>query len=667
MMRRLLLLLQLVFLCAAPALSVQAATFAEGRNSALNLYADRTAAVAGEEMRLAVDIDLRAGWHSYWVNPGDSGDVLRLTWDVPEGVKAGDIEWPTPHRLPYGPLLNFGYENHATMLAPLTVPEGFKGDSVTLKAKAEILVCQEICIPEKEELSLTLPVAKTSEPANEELFKEADKAIPVPDDAKLTYGEQAGNLVVTIEKSLPEDSALYPLEWGLIENTAPQTVSVSGTRTTFTIQRGTRSMDEVKDTDFVVGKDHTGWQFHGSQGAVPQPAPRSDMGVVQALLFAVIGGIILNLMPCVFPILSMKALALVQLSGTERGQARGEAIAYTLGILLSFAGLAGLMIALKEAGQAIGWGFQLQSPIVVTILVWVMVLVALNLLGVFSINRFIRWGDHLLHHSGWTGAFFTGVLATIVATPCSAPFMATALGAALVQPAPIAILIFMALGFGLALPFLLIAFVPAIVQHLPRPGIWMEHFKQLLAFPLLATAVWLAWVVVGQAGADILPFVAGGAVLIGFLAWLSHHKSALAVIAHWLSVIALVWMLMSLPMMPATTEDEIEAYSPARLEEAVATGNPVFVNMTAKWCVTCLVNEKTTLSSAGVMETFAKANVTYLKGDWTVKDPAITEFLERHGRDGVPLYVLYRNGKEIVLPQILTPSIVVDALNEKKD
>ena len=667
-MRFLIVCLLSVFLIS----SVHAAPLLDSRNTALVLYADKDAVVPGQALTLAVEETIREHWHTYWENPGDSGDTLRLKWTLPEGFSAGAAQFPTPMRLPYAGLLNFGYQNSAVVLVPLTVPDTVAGSEVTLKVRAEILVCEEICIPEFEEMSLTLPVAETANAANAELFDAARAAMPQASETAASFKKDEDNFVLRAATGDFTAVSVFPAEWGLIENASDQIVTREGDDTVITVKAGTRNAAKLDNVRFVLrdengkGLDVTAKQTDVPVAAAEKPAVPAQpaIGLWQAVLFALLGGLILNLMPCVFPILSMKALSLVKLSTAEQAHARGEAIAYTAGILISFAALAAGLLALKGAGSAVGWGFQLQSPVVVTILVWVMVAVALNLLGVFTVNTFVRFGDKMLHHSGWTGAFFTGVLATVVATPCTAPFMASALGAALVQPWYAAIGIFLSLGFGLALPFLVLAFVPALAKALPRPGAWMETFRQFLAFPMFAAAIWLAWVAASQTGIDGLPYIAGGALLVGFTVWALGTKTLLGRIAGIVSGVLLIWILCSLPMTKPEAEHPIEAFTPQNLEAALATGNPVVVNMTAKWCVTCLVNERAALAVPETQKLFAEQKVAYLKGDWTFADPDITKYLADHGRQGVPLYVVYKDGKETVLPQLLTPAVVAEALKD---
>jgi thiol:disulfide interchange protein DsbD len=415
-------------------------------------------------------------------------------------------------------------------------------------------------------------------------------------------------------------------------------------------------------------------------------AAADTVGILTALLFAVLGGIILNLMPCVFPVLSMKAMALIRHAEKQPRTVRLHGLAYALGVLACFAVLAIVLLALKASGAAAGWGFQLQSPVFVAAMAYLFFLLGLNLSGVLEIGgSAMGMGGGLAARSGYAGSFFTGLLAAVVSTPCTAPFMGVALGFALTQPAALSIIIFLALGAGFALPYLLLTFVPALVRLLPRPGPWMERARQFLAFPLYASVAWLIWVLAIQTGPDGVFAALGGMVLIGFAVWLwniarnmtgirGRLTARAASLASGALALALIVGLSIAapggPAAPATGQvangPRYESFSSERLTALRTAGKPVFVNMTAAWCITCLVNERVALSSTAVTERFNSIGITYLKGDWTNGDPQITALLESFGRSGVPLYVFYGPGdaKPVLLPQLLTESIVLEALQD---
>jgi thiol:disulfide interchange protein len=415
-------------------------------------------------------------------------------------------------------------------------------------------------------------------------------------------------------------------------------------------------------------------------------AEPSSLGFMSAVVFALVGGLILNLMPCVFPVLSLKALSLVKISEEHPEVARVHGLAYTAGVVLSFVAIAGALMTLKIAGAEIGWGFQLQNPFIVGLLAYLFLILGLNLAGVFEIrNPFGNIGGKLASNDGPMGSFFTGILATLVAAPCTAPFMAGAIGFALVQPVYVGLLVFAALGFGLALPYLALSFVPALQRVMPRPGAWMDVFKQLLAFPMFGAAVWLAWILGVQVGATGMGALLVGAVLMSFAVWVMQHTPqnkilrAVVMVLAFLSVLAALWFVprVSVDMPSATGAYQEgafgEAFSLERLEGALAEDGPVFVEMTAAWCITCKVNHAAAINVESTKALFAARDVDYLIGDWTNEDPVITRYLEKYGRNGVPLYVYYgdrdlQSGKRPeaqVLPQILTPGIVRDYVAAK--
>jgi thiol:disulfide interchange protein DsbD len=406
------------------------------------------------------------------------------------------------------------------------------------------------------------------------------------------------------------------------------------------------------------------------------------MTLLYAAIAALIAGIILNFMPCVFPVLSIKILSLTEHRAESPGRVRLHGVAYTMGTLASFAVLAGVLQGLRAGGAEIGWGFQLQSPLMVAALAFILFALGLSLSGVLTIGTSLTrlGGSRLLQRGGLSGSFFAGVLATVVATPCTAPFMGASIGYALVQPFAVGLLVFLALGLGLALPFLVLACAPGLQRLLPRPGRWMETLKQLLAFPLYATVAWLVWVLSFQVGAPGLLAALAGLVLIAFGAWAFRMSQEQGDVSRRVfqgmaavsaaGVIALAVMIVSdrsggTNVEVALSKGPSEPFSQQRLDALLASGQPVFLNMTAAWCITCLVNERTSLSTDAVRKVFAGKGIAYLKGDWTNRNPEITRLLERFGRSGVPLYVLYRGGSDpVVLPQILTPSLVLDALGK---
>jgi len=657
-------------------------------NVSHTLYASQSSVMPGQNFDIAIEQNIRAGWHTYWRNAGDSGEPLMIEWDAPAGVTVGDLQFPTPKRIYYDPLVNFGHEGAPIYLQNIQIDERFSGADITLNGNASWLVCEEICIPESEQISITIPVG-VGESINDFIFDEARAVMPQAVDwpATLSQSDSQARLSVTIpqaEQRSFTDVEIFPYDWGVIATTAKVMSDFDDATVTFSAAAGGRDFSDITDNRFVIRTDHGAYQVtaiidaaqqeHNTQTTQETQAAQdvAHLSIFAVLAFAFIGGMILNLMPCVFPVLSMKALSLVKLSDQEKSHARASGLAYTAGIILSFLLIAGALIVLKGAGESIGWGFQLQNPYVVTGLATLLFLIGLNLLGVFEVSgRFTSIGSGLTTGNGVKSSFFTGVLATLVATPCTAPFMASAIGYALTQNAFVALSIFAMLGFGLAFPYLLLSFIPAVQKIMPRPGAWMETFKQALSWPMFASALWLVWVVMQQAGDLAALYVLGLFLAIGFMIWFFNHVASWIWRVMILAFLAGAFIAYGSILNPKVTMDDV-AFDTVKLQKTLSENpdQPVFVNMTAAWCITCLVNEQTSLSQPAVKDAFAAANVLYMKGDWTNRDAEITTYLESYGRNGVPLYVFYgraANGSmerpdPIILPQILTPDIILETV-----
>nr|WP_324259297.1 thioredoxin family protein [Cellvibrio fontiphilus] len=669
------------------------------------LVASVSAVVPGSEIYLGINQKIIPHWHTYWVNPGDSGNATTIEWTLPEGASASDIIWPAPSRFSMGPITNYAYENNVTLLSKIAIPDSLAvGDNFTARALVDWLVCEEECIPQQVELALSLPVVATQAEtgAGSELIAEAQARLPIPVPWNVTAKQsvidsETGQGTLTLHIALPteqlaqvQDIWFYPYDWGRIRQSDAQvrTNVADGIQLQIPTGEAPAAIGDQLAGVLVIKEQQgiaRGYEIKASLQALANDPPQSALAIsfAGALLFALLGGIILNLMPCVFPVLSIKALSLVSHSHYSAQQIRRQGYVYTLGVLASFAVLALLLILLKAGGSQIGWGFQFQSPIFVLVVAYLLFAVGLSLSGVFFIGGSVAGvGSSLTEKPGYSGSFFTGVLATVVATPCTAPFMAAALGYAVAQPPVKLMAIFLSLGLGLALPYLLLSCWPRLQRWLPRPGLWMERAKQLLAFPMYAAAIWLVWVLVQQAGVNAVIVALGGMLVIALAAWLydstrtaSNRNRGLG------SAVALLLVLSALgagiyavnaPVVSNTSgknataaDANWEAFSDARLQELLAQGKPVFLNFTASWCISCLVNERVALSSDSVKQHFAKEGIVYLKGDWTNKDPEITTFLQKFNRSGVPLYVFYPAGQAnqpIELPQILTPDLVIAKL-----
>lgn len=665
---RLLLVLFGLVLAAAPARALSGNDLVQA-----SLIAEPASVRGGEPFWVGVRLRMAEHWHTYWRNPGDSGLATEVNWTLPEGFTAGPIVWPVPQAIPVAHLVNYGYEGEVMLLTQITPPKTAPANP-EIKADVNWLVCQKECIPG--EASLNVTWGGNFDAVRAQLAQPAPwsaSIAPTPDGYSLRVA--AKGLKAETIKSVQ----FLPHGETMIEHAALQPLSIDNDSLTLQLRRSTYAAAGMPaDIGGLLlitertgaGDQRQAFEFNGISTVAPIQVADWSL-IAQAALLALLGGIILNLMPCVFPVLSIKILALVGHAGEGRARMRRHGIAYTLGVLVSFGALAALLIGLRSAGAQIGWGFQLQMPLVVALLAYLLFAMGLSLSGVFHIGgRFAGLGEGLAQRGGYQGSFFTGVLAAVVATPCTAPFMGAAVGFALTQPAMIGIAVFLALGFGLALPFLLLTFIPQLVERLPRPGLWMERVKQALAFPLYATVAWLIWVLSQQVGQTGLLAALLGLVLLAAAAWLFSLHGRIASGAAIATILATAVALAGVardPAMagaqPVAAEKGVEAFSRQKLDALLAQGKPVFVNMTAAWCITCMVNERTALSTDSVQDAFRAKGITYLKGDWTNQDPEITKILEQNGRSGVPLYLLYANGQTVVLPQILTPAIVLDHLS----
>lgn len=659
-----------------------------------SLVAETQNIVAGQPLRLALRQQIEPGWHTYWSNPGESGLPTTIDWCLPQNFTAGVIAWPTPERFRYGPVVGYGYRGE--VLLPVTIdvpPDLLPGTTFMLSAHVSWLVCSQTCIPEDAELSIALPVGSSSE-ADQQwagAFASTFARMPRPNPFRTTVqtmGDQFSLRVATGDATHLRDVAFFPLDQGVIDDEAPQRLIADAEGLTVTLERDNARPPAAAlngvliftDSAAAAGEATTAIQIAAPIDRLPVSAS-AGVGVVAALLLAFAGGIILNLMPCVLPVLSIKVFALVQHSHAAPAQVRVHGVAYAAGVLLSFAAIAAALMGLRAAGAEIGWGFQLQSPLFVAVMIYILFAVGLNLSGAFSFGfQLAGVGSDLQLRPGYAGSFFTGALATVVATPCTAPFMASAIGFAVTQPWHVSFAVFEALGLGLALPFLLATAVPGVHRFLPKPGIWMLRLKQFLAFPVYATAVWLVYVLSQEAGESAASAVLAGAVMIAFAAWLYDAAwSSRGALRGWavgvsaatvLGAFALLGLVSDADSRRATrTADTADPYwqpfSRARLDELRTEGTPAFIDFTAAWCITCKVNERIVLGDAAVRKALLDAGVAMLRADWTRQDPEITRELEANGRLGVPLYLFYPRPKlggdrpsPIVMPQILS----VDAL-----
>jgi thiol:disulfide interchange protein DsbD len=687
------------------------------------LLADHSTIEPGKPFQLGLQLSPTKGWHTYWSNPADSGLPTRINWDLPNGVKAGEIQWPAPHVAAVSDIMNYGYDQTELLLVPFTLSDDFSDNSVTISATANWLVCADECIPQQGEFSITLTVGSNAKTTNHNNFTAARLALPLRTKALGGYVIEDSHLKLNLQ--LPDidiadwqNLRLFPVQPDLIDHAAAQSFLVKKGQLYASIMLNEYFERLPGQTDWVL----TGQNRNGVQQAAqftlkshanilwPTPSELDNLRLSQApsaaqisstvaplsttlpiretsqpikslnlwlaILFAVCGGLILNLMPCVLPVLSFKLLSFAEAHGQELRTQRKHALAYGLGVLISFLVIAGLLLGLRAAGNQIGWGFQLQTPWFVAALIYLMFALGLSLSGVVIFGqKLMGVGEELTTGSGFKGSFFTGVLAVVVASPCSAPFMGSALGWAISQPPLAAMLVFAALAFGMALPMVLIAWWPWFARLMPKPGIWMERLKQALAFPMYLTAAWLLWVLGKQAGLNSVALIVAGAVMLSLGLWIIGLKQRGEGGVKSLSIATLAIVLALVPLTQLETSSETSSetstdssanqtnYSAEGLQALVDAGQPVFVDMTAAWCITCQVNERVVLKQPEVQQSFADNGVVQMVGDWTNKDPEITKFLERFGRNGVPVYVLFdAEGKTTVLPQVLSKNIVINSI-----
>ena len=633
-------------------------------HSEIAVLSEVASAHPGDAFDIALRLSLDDGWHSYWTNPGDTGQPISVSWQPVPGVTVGDLAFPAPERIVTDGIVSYAYYGAPAFPARVFVGDDAP-DPIRLVGTARWLVCDDVCLPVQAEVRTTIRRGERTDSADGPVVQAARQAVPSDAGVDGATAHDIGSADgerrrIQVALRSPADIAaptVFPL--------LPASARLAGEPTA----------DGDVWTFTFVGEPAERFRGIVSWGVGQTPATidvvvdggRSTLGLWGALGFAFLGGLILNLMPCVFPILSIKVLGFV---GGDRDAAalRAHGYAFGAGVVVSFWAFAGALLAFRAAGAGLGWGFQLQSPWLVALLSGLFVVLGLNLLGVFE------WGGGLAgragrldRRSGPGGAFLSGVLAVVVATPCTAPFMGAALAYALAQPPAASLAVFTALGVGMALPYVVLAVFPAWTDRLPRPGAWMNRLKVALAVPLMATAAWLVWVFARQIGSEgalvlvgALGLLAAGAWLVGRpAAWARSAAAVLGVAAVALGTVA----ALTAPSVTASEDGLWASYDPEALDALRASGRPVFVDVTAAWCLSCQVNERTALASDAVIDAFADADVALVKADWTSQDAEITAFLDRYGRAGVPLYVYFPPGGEgVVLPEVLTPGIVLDAL-----
>ena len=646
----------------------------EVSDSTIELLTESNLIEPGDELLVGFKFSLSPGWHTYWVNPGDAGEGASIKWNLPRDVKASKILWPGPERIPVEPLMTFGYENEVVLLTKIYTSKN-TDIPLTLNALVSWYTCKEICIPQEAEVSIPIKLGFKSPSSSNKLLKQTLENVPTP--FKGTYRVQSLDDSYIIqgqfENNKQYDSIyFFPRFYGLTDYVESQLYEKN--KDSFSLQvQPSRLKIEHESFEGVLATEKDGrLSYFEINHSLSSDNSSQEFSVLTLIIFAFFGGLILNVMPCVFPILSIKILRFVEQSENSSYKTFKQGCLFSVGVIVSFLLIAALLISLKSGGESIGWGYQLQSPIVVSLLFYLFIVMGYIFMSNIIIGSSLARLSLISSSKGDSlESFLTGVLAVIVASPCTAPFMGSAIGFALLQPSFYSILIFLGLGIGFSLPYLILSAKPSLLSFLPKPGQWMETFKQFMAFPMWASALWLLWVLSGQVDSQEIIQVLLGALIITIGLWLLEKNKSESNWVKWMIRLPFVLLLIfALWLVPTTYSDSDEtqdqlAYTPQLLEDLREENNLVFLNFTADWCITCKVNEAVALKTSEVSKVLAEKNITYLEADWTRKDPIISETLEQYGRTGLPLYLLFPSeGDPLILPEILTEDILLSYLNE---
>jgi thiol:disulfide interchange protein len=639
----------------------------------------------GGTLLVGLHFTLDKGWHVYWVNAGDSGEPPSIKWTLPAGITAGAMQFPAPRRLPLGPLMDFGYEDEVLFPITLNAASTLKAPATDeLTARVNWLVCREVCIPGKADLALPLQVTSAqgpTDPDRQALFDRFQRRLPqpLPSSAQALFAATPSGFTLALKGHNTSSAEFFPLDQTQIANAAPQPVRIVDGAVEISLKKDENFRAQLAQLNGVlVLGDGTAYEIHAPPGSVPAASSELSTGGLLKLLrftgLAFLGGVILNLMPCVFPVLFIKGLALVESSRHEHSRIRAHGLVYTLGILVSFWAVVALLLGLRAGGRQLGWGYQFQSPGFIAVMALLLFFLGLSLAGMFEIGLTVtNTGSSLASRQGYSGSFFTGVLAMVVATPCTAPFMGAAVGFALAENAAVAFAVFTALALGLALPYLVLTFNPGWMRLLPRPGAWMEVLKQATAVPVFGFAIWLVWLFASVAGVDALSALLAAFLLLAIAGWILGRwpaRRVAGVFAVSVIVLAVAMPLYALWKFPAsqiTTASKAgwQPYSQAAIEQYRSQGRPVFVDFTARWCLSCQVNERAVLDRGDVQRRLHDSGIVLVRADWTKQDEDISSALKELGRSGVPTYVFYLPGQAAqVLPEVLTPGIVFGALDQ---
>ena len=644
-------------------------------DSRIEMLTESNSMNPGDELLVGFKFTLNPGWHTYWENPGDAGEGASIKWNLPNDVNASKILWPGPERIPVDPLMTFGYENEVILLTKIYTSETTT-IPVTLNAQVSWYTCKEICIPQEAEVSIPIKLGNKTSSTSKGLLDQTLKQIPVQFNGTYRVQKLDDSYVFQGEfENVDQYDSMYffPKDYGLTNYTEKQFYEINKDSFSLQIKASEIEIENKSFEGVVAVSKNEEITFIEIDYPLATKDTSQEFNILTLIVFAFLGGLILNVMPCVFPILSIKILRFVEQSRDSTYKTLQQGLLFSLGVIISFLTIAALLIALKSGGESIGWGYQLQSPVVVSLLFYLFVVLGFIFMSNIVLGSSLaRLSSISLNKSDSLESFLTGVLAVIVASPCTAPFMGSAIGFALLQPSFYSILIFLGLGVGFSLPYLILSAKPSLLSFLPKPGQWMETFKQFMAFPMWASALWLLWVLSNQVNNQEVIQVLLGALLITTGLWFIEKNNSERNWVRWLIRLPfLLLFIFSLWLIPTSYSDLDEskqdqlAYTPQLLEDLRENNSLVFLNFTADWCITCKVNEAVALKTSKVTKLLADKNITYIEADWTRKDPIISSALEKYGRTGLPLYLLFPSkGDPLILPEILTEDILLTYLTE---
>jgi thiol:disulfide interchange protein DsbD len=614
------------------------------------------------ELFIGIKMDMQKNWHTYWKNPGDSGGPIKVSWSLPDGITVSDIYWPTPKLIPYPPLMTYGYKDF--VIFPFKVTYENFNELKNINANIDFLICDDICVPEKAQIDTSFEKIPFSQELKKWISKVPYVIFPILANQnennlqlRFSFNDEIENIYFFIDQ---QDIVLHSKAQSLSKEKDNWLLSIS-TENNPKHNEKLNGVIVINDESYLIDSDLSINSYS-----------KETITIIKALILAFIGGLILNLMPCVFPIISLKVLSFISLGGDSTFKIRAHSIMFSFGVLASFLFIATLLIILKSSGSSVGWGFQLQSPLIVGLLSLIMFLIGLILLMDINLGTsFTRLGSIGSNSTNYSSSFATGVLAVVVASPCTAPFMGAAIGYALIQPSSVTLPVFLSLGLGFAFPYLLISFRPSLISSLPQPGKWMETLKEFFAFPMFATALWLLWVFSLQTSAGALINLLISILLISFIMWFytkvsQNYLKFLLPITLILILIFQINQFLSISTIDENNDDSNPTWNIGTEDELVSNNQAYLINFTAAWCITCQANDKVALSRRSVKEYLKNNSIKYIIADWTNRDENILKVLNKYGRSGVPLYVFWKPGMQdpIILPSILTESLVLDILSK---